>query len=190
MIKNKELRQIRLERKWTQGKAAQEIGIQQSYLSKLENDQAIASEDILLKICQAYNCNMRDIALSRTADNHSYTRSNILLYSSLSVLLLGIMLCAISYFGILENNTAYTYQLSDSAQKNAITVNFIVTDEFNGEKYTKAVGNSQVTYNLIGERSISPALNRLLNFLGLTLIFVGLALLLVRLINRKESKYT
>ena len=38
MIKNKVLRQLRLAKGWTQGHAAKEIGIQQSYLSKLEND--------------------------------------------------------------------------------------------------------------------------------------------------------
>ncbi len=36
-----ELKRLRANKKWTQAYAAREIGIQQSYLSKLENGQFI-----------------------------------------------------------------------------------------------------------------------------------------------------
>ena len=45
-----ELKQLRANKKWTQAFAAREIGIQQSYLSKLENGQFIPSAELIEKL--------------------------------------------------------------------------------------------------------------------------------------------
>ena len=48
---------IRLKREqsgWTQPEAAAKIGIEQSYLSKLENGRSIPSADVYQRVCEAY----------------------------------------------------------------------------------------------------------------------------------------
>lgn len=50
-----ELKQLRANKKWTQAFAAREIGIQQSYLSKLENGQFIPSAKIIKKFELCYD---------------------------------------------------------------------------------------------------------------------------------------
>lgn len=48
------LRLLREQRKWTQPQAAATIGIEQSYLSKLENDHSVPSVDVFRRIVGAY----------------------------------------------------------------------------------------------------------------------------------------
>ncbi|WP_308366632.1 MULTISPECIES: helix-turn-helix transcriptional regulator [unclassified Microbulbifer] len=60
---------LRAERNWSQTEAARKIGIEQSYLSKLENDQASASIGILKKVCRAYNTDIT--TLFRDVDQNS-----------------------------------------------------------------------------------------------------------------------
>ncbi|WP_256729588.1 MULTISPECIES: helix-turn-helix domain-containing protein [unclassified Pseudoalteromonas] len=50
----KELKRLRSDKKWTQAFAAREIGIQQSYLSKLENGQFIPSPEVIEKLKRCY----------------------------------------------------------------------------------------------------------------------------------------
>jgi transcriptional regulator with XRE-family HTH domain len=49
-----ELKSQRGQRNMTQSEAAAKIGIEQSFLSKLESDQSWASVDVLRRICKAY----------------------------------------------------------------------------------------------------------------------------------------
>lgn len=185
MIKNKELRQLRIQKGWTQGFAAKKIGIQQSYLSKLENAQAVASESILNQISSAYGCTIQDIAyVSPQKAYHKY-HYPFVTYLILLSLIAGLLLFLLATFGIFQNNTAYTYQLSTETDSKSLKPNFIVTDEYLGEKFTEGQIIDKPTYQLIGERDISPYLNRILRFLGMFLFMVGLALLVVRLIRQK-----
>ncbi len=48
------LKQLRSEKNWTQPQLAEAIGIEQSYLSKLENDKSIPSADIFQAILKAF----------------------------------------------------------------------------------------------------------------------------------------
>jgi transcriptional regulator with XRE-family HTH domain len=185
MIKNKALRQLRLDKGWTQGRAAKEIGIQQSYLSKLENDQAIPSIDILKKISDVYNCQVTDIAQVNQEQLEIKTTQTKSPYWGLSLMLLGIFLIALAFFGVLKNNTAYTYELLSMEKRTAMAPNFIVTDEFMGEKYVSE-DNFKATYVLLGERDISPSLNRTFYFVGVILSLIGLALLTVGLANTRR----
>lgn len=190
MIKYKALRQFRLDKGWTQGQAAREIGIQQSYLSKLENDQALASMEILDKISATYDCEISDIALVKDSKTYSTQPIGRMFYASLLSALAGILLIALAYFGIIQNNTAYTYQLSQTQPNKQHTQivmpNFVITDEFMGEKYRESVQGTQATYILLGERPISPLTNRVLYFFGVFLVLVGLALQTVRLVKSKK----
>lgn len=49
------LKQLRADKQWTQPQAAEAIGIEQSYLSKLENDKSLPSADILTDILNAFS---------------------------------------------------------------------------------------------------------------------------------------
>lgn len=189
MIKNKVLRQLRLDKGWTQGRAAKKIGIQQSYLSKLENDQAIPSVEILEEISKAYHCQVSDIALINKKQIPIPVKPTKPLYFGLGLLLLGLLVSALAFFGVVKNNTAYTYELLSAEDHMSVAPNFIVTDEFMGERYvTTDTGKElKATYALIGERNISPLLNRTFYFFGVILILVGLALLIVGLVNSRRT---
>ena len=55
------LKDIRAKRSLTQTQAAEAIGIEQSYLSKLESDQAWASLEVLRRICKQYNIDVKTL---------------------------------------------------------------------------------------------------------------------------------
>lgn len=185
MIKNKVLRQLRLTKGWTQGYAAKKIGIQQSYLSKLENDQAIPSIEILEEISNVYNCNISDIALINKQPSQIAGKPTKLLYFGLGLLLFGFLMIALAFFGVIQNNTAYTYELLSIEERIGVTPNFIVTDEFMGEKYISE-DSFEATYVLIGERDIFPFLNRTFYFIGIIFCLIGLVLLTVGLVNSRR----
>ena len=56
------LKKLRTERGWTQPEAASRAGIEQSYLSKLENGKSIPSSDIYKKLVDIYDIQTRDMA--------------------------------------------------------------------------------------------------------------------------------
>ena len=55
------LRQLRERRQWTQPQAAEAIGIEQSYLSKLENDHSVPSIEVFRRIVDTYETNVAKI---------------------------------------------------------------------------------------------------------------------------------
>jgi len=55
----KHLKILRAARSLTQTEAAQRIGIEQSYLSKLESEQAWASLEILKRVCRVYKIDLK-----------------------------------------------------------------------------------------------------------------------------------
>ncbi|NVK21590.1 MAG: helix-turn-helix domain-containing protein [Kangiellaceae bacterium] len=55
MTLGEKLRSLRAISGWTQPQCAEKIGIEQSYLSKLENDKSIPSAEIFDALCAAYN---------------------------------------------------------------------------------------------------------------------------------------
>ena len=58
------LRRLREARGWTQPEAAEAIGIEQSYLSKLENDHSVPSVDVFRRITDAYGTDVASIVES------------------------------------------------------------------------------------------------------------------------------
>lgn len=56
------IRDIRRNVRWTQPQAAKEIGIEQSYLSKLESGKAYPSEDVFTSLMTAYQINLDDLS--------------------------------------------------------------------------------------------------------------------------------
>ena len=55
------LKQLRQEHSWSQPELATAIGIEQSYLSKLENDKSVPSPDMLNRILEAFNINLETL---------------------------------------------------------------------------------------------------------------------------------
>ena len=55
------LRQCREELRWTQPEAASKIGIEQSYLSKLETGKSYPSEEIFIKLVDVYHMNLNEV---------------------------------------------------------------------------------------------------------------------------------
>lgn len=92
------------------------------------------------------------------------------------------LMVALAFFGVVKNNTAYTYELLSIEKRKAVPPIFIVSDEFMGEKYISE-DSFETTYVLIGERNISPFLNRAFYFIGVIFSLIGLALLTVGLVN-------
>ena len=196
MINQHKLRKLRITLGWTQGYAAKQIGIQQSYLSKLENGQAIPSSEILEAISNVYQCDFNDIAPNANLEHiKSQLTSNTkvkltpkysLLY--LTLLLSGILLLALSIFGIYQSNTAYTYQLE--SQQDILAPTFLVVDEYYGEKYIVRIKQTEVLYLLIGERDITPFINRVLAFMGSLLIFCSILSAFFHYLYLKQAKKT
>ncbi|MCQ3830234.1 helix-turn-helix domain-containing protein [Microbulbifer elongatus] len=52
---------IRAQLRWSQTESARKMNIEQSYLSKLENDQALPSADTLERVCQVYGVEMQRV---------------------------------------------------------------------------------------------------------------------------------
>ncbi len=55
------LKQLRQERNWSQPELADAIGIEQSYLSKLENDKSVPSPDMLNRILEAFDIDLETL---------------------------------------------------------------------------------------------------------------------------------
>ncbi len=55
------LRQLRQERNLTQPDLAEQLGIEQSWLSKLENDKSLPSSDLLDSICRVFNISLEHL---------------------------------------------------------------------------------------------------------------------------------
>ena len=68
---DEKLRQLRNDRDLTQPEAAEAMGIEQSYLSKLENDKSLPSNDVLNRILDVFGLEIGDLVsdLSQGAKN-------------------------------------------------------------------------------------------------------------------------
>ncbi|NVJ66156.1 MAG: helix-turn-helix domain-containing protein [Gammaproteobacteria bacterium] len=75
MTLGEKLRSLRAISGWTQPECAEKIGIEQSYLSKLENDKSIPSADIFDALCAAYKVSPDEII--RDLDK-AYVRKNLM----------------------------------------------------------------------------------------------------------------
>lgn len=55
------LKALRSEKNWTQPEMAEAVGIEQSYLSKLENDKSLPSNDIFIRILEVFGLDIADV---------------------------------------------------------------------------------------------------------------------------------
>ncbi len=172
---------LRKEKNWTQAVAAKTIDIQQSYLSKLENGRYIPSMDVVEKLSNAYGVSSADL-VEQPNKRVAGTK-----YSLLG-LVFGVLLFSIGYFGLVFPQTYYTYETSPIDQKDTsqISLNYHLSDEYNGEKYVKEFSSVRYEYVLIAQRDILRKENRWLISLGLLFLICSISYFLISLrINRK-----
>ena len=124
------LKQLRAERNLTQPQLAQAIGIEQSYLSKLENDKSIPSAEIFQSILKAFSIDVatfldgvdekqvyRDLRQVPEVANHlngvATTKIHSIknwLFSSGIALALGLAIGFAGYRELLISNVQYNYE--------------------------------------------------------------------------------
>jgi len=130
VIFGEKVKQLRAERNLTQPQLAQAIGIEQSYLSKLENDKSVPSADIFQSILRAFSIDVgtflegvddrivhRDLKQVPEVANHLNTRITrkvhsikIWLLASAIACTLGLTMVVAGYRGLLFSNTQYNYR--------------------------------------------------------------------------------
>lgn len=173
---HKKLREIRTKKEWTQGFAAKQIGIQQSYLSKLENGQAIPSNEIIESIAKAYDID-RNLFAADLVPEFPQTESKPVHrtpFISIALLLIGLIFIGLAWFGIYKSNYAYTYELVIEDQEVISAPVYFILDEYQGEKFQKEFSEIKYTYQLIGERKINPKQNRWFYYFGFILLGIAL----------------
>src|SRR5690242_17417594 len=123
------VKQLRAERNLTQPQLAQAIGIEQSYLSKLENDKSVPSADIFQAILRAFSLDVatfldgiddkivhRDLRQVPEVANHLNGRVTrrvhsikAWLFASAIACVLGLTLAVAGYRGLLLSSWQYNY---------------------------------------------------------------------------------
>lgn len=129
MTLGERIRQLRSEKNWTQPQAAEAIGIEQSYLSKLENDKSLPSAEIFAALLNAFsleaksflegmNLSLMDKQLLQIpaiatclAGNQRLRISSIRrwLFSSALACVLGLTAIAAGQLGLIFTNEQYGY---------------------------------------------------------------------------------
>ncbi len=168
---------LRKEKNWTQAIAAKNIAIQQSYLSKLENGRYIPSMEVIEKLSDAYGISSADlIELPRK-------RVTNIKYVSLG-LFFGMLTITVGYFGLIYPQTYYTYKTSPIEQQNSSqgSLNYHLSDEYNGEKYIKEFSSVKYEYELIAQRDILRKENRWLISMGLLFLICSTGYFVVTLL--------
>lgn len=186
MLLGQQLRDKRNELGWTQGVAAQKIGIQQSYLSKLENNQFIPSESVLEQIKQVYGLDL-PIRLSVNCENQ---KDNTSLVIALIVVCFSVALVVIAQAGALYSDTYYTYQAQPignvEVQEQGL-LSYELTDEYRGEVYQSKFAGQTYTYQLLGERQIARKENIWLTILGSILLTLSCSYLTYRWLSTRHA---
>jgi transcriptional regulator with XRE-family HTH domain len=124
------IRQLRSDRNLTQPQLAQAIGIEQSYLSKLENDKSVPSADIFQAVLRAFSIDvasflqgvdqkivhgeLRQIPEVAHLLNANATRRmhdiRTWLFRSAAACVLGLTCVVAGYRGFIYSNTHYNYK--------------------------------------------------------------------------------
>jgi len=165
-----ELKQLRANKKWTQAFAAREIGIQQSYLSKLENGQFIPSIEVIEKLELCYGKTCLDKYLPSKSLQSTQVKNR--LFVSFVLLITGLLMWLCATYEIFYPETYFTYQakLDDF-------ISFNVSQHYQGERFIEG----DVIYQILGERQVSQIENRVLVVGSALCIFISIVTALLSL---------
>lgn len=179
------LREKRKALGWTQGVAAQKIGIQQSYLSKLENNQFIPSHEVLQQLNQVYELDLTLSSGNRVNDHRN--RASIVI--ALITLSIAVVLAVVAQTGLVFSQIYYTYEADPVGDiKQQALLSYELTDEYRGEIYQTKFAGQVYKYQLVGERKISRKENIWLLLFSAFLCFLSCSFLAYKwLTNRITS---
>ncbi len=192
------LKQLRSDRDWTQPEASSEIGVEQSYLSKLENG-AIPSSEVFRRILDTYNISVGDVldhlddksvnqlrrisevdqhVTDRATADHSRTKRYIQ-----SLIVAAALGAALVYAGTAQlffPTTAYTYTGIAAGGMSADTDSPppLLSYEFRGTTFTLPGETGVITYTLSDTRDVERWHNKLILFIGVFLLTGGMLALL------------
>ena len=177
---SQKLIRLRKERGWTQSHAAQHIDIQQSYLSKLENGHFVPSDDVISKLCDAYNIKEAELTESKQKENVDLTmRVSVLLTISFFLILAG-------QFSLFFSQTYYNYKTQpvDINNKSSFVLNFHLTDEYLGENYIEKVEGNEYKFELVAQRDVARKENGWLTAIGILIMLSTLSYFLLKRIRK------
>ncbi len=128
------LKQLRQAKDWTQPEAADAIGIEQSYLSKLENDKSIPSDEVFEQLLKGYDLSVRDLIDSlsdtecanlsdihvvsqyiTTAKNQARSKSDRWTKAAIISIVLGVGLTMSGETSIFFSDIIYEYRAADES---------------------------------------------------------------------------
>ncbi|MEW6990383.1 helix-turn-helix domain-containing protein [Colwelliaceae bacterium 6441] len=176
----KKLVQLRKNKGWTQAIAAQNIAIQQSYLSKLENGHFHPSQEVIDKLCAAYQIKKAELIFS--APKQPINPVYWLLTTTI-----GLLLILNGHFSLLFNQTFYTYKTQPliATQEQPVNLNYHLTDQYQGDKYLKDFSGIKYEYTLIAEREINRIENKWFIVIGGLIVLLSISALLLPSLKRK-----
>lgn len=164
-----QLRDLRKKKSWTQRQAAKEIGIEQSYLSKLENGLFVPSEEVIEKINRAYEPTIKACA------SKVQPQKNVSVIS-MGLVIMAIMLFLIAALELAYNNIFYTYEsqfVGEQHSSIALVPKVYVTDVYRGEKFIQIFDGENWLFTLVAQRSISRIENRWGYFIAIIFLFAA-----------------
>lgn len=162
------VRNARKSKDWTQAFAAREIGIQQSYLSKIENSQLVPSQDVLEKIQLAYDLTDSSFTVFFKKTTTPLTVRKSVIFT----LFVGLFILSSGFFELFFHQTYYTYKAQNVSTSDVAT--FHVTDQYQGESYSDVFAKIHYQYSLIGTRNIPRTENNWLKAIGMLIVLLSI----------------
>jgi len=177
---SQKLIQLRKSRGWTQAHAAMQINIQQSYLSKLENGHFVPSDEVIAKLCDAYNVKQDELTGAKQRSNLDIT----IIASAL--LTIAFFLILVGQFSLLFPQTYYNYKAQplEVTPKASYVLNFHVTDQYLGENYTQIIEGDKYVFKLVAQRKIPRQENGWLTVIGIIIMLSTLSYSLLKRIRQ------
>lgn len=190
------LKSLRVTRDWTQPEAAAAIGVEQSYLSKLENG-SIPSAEVFRRLLDGLQTSMEEVLegldtdslnkLRRIAEVDDYladrarvsvVRHRRYITALIATVALGAALIYAGLSGMFFPEVVYGYAaVTQDREAEVRSDEVYLTHRYRGYSFTLSTDSGTLTYNLEDERSIDRWQNKLVTFVGVfaaTFGFLGL----------------
>ncbi len=125
---------VRKSKKMTQAIAARQIGIQQSYLSKIETGRHLPSEEIISKICDVYGIEVNEVVDSMSSNRQQGKRKNMhVLVFLRGLVATGVLLLILGGFSLIYPQIFYTYKVI--AKDKSESAGYHLSNSYLGEIY-------------------------------------------------------
>lgn len=189
------IRALRAQANWTQPELANKLKIEQSYLSKIENDHHRPSEELLYRLAELFKLSPTellrgiDTEIIRTDFRHipkiieelqaidtaktRHTRQWLI--SCLCLIFLGMLLVITGYFNVIAPEKVYNYSYDTLYITNNPDFDNFFTYDYLGPSTFKIVNNKKKSYRL-EENSIKEIprwINQFFIFIGLLSLSIG-----------------